>query len=145
MRIFLPTPRQTNFLLLLSCAALALAFYLRHSIIDASPLIAACASGAPRATCWLRQFIIELYEMQFFGGLALLTAILHLARPRIGMLAIAIVAAGFGLVLSNAGTAALAAGLLIIAFARPVPASTRPPVPIAPPRTTTPASSRTTH
>lgn len=145
MRFFVPTPRQTNFLILLACAAGALAFYLRHSIVEAQPLIAACAAGAPRASCLLRQFIIELYEMQFFGGIALIAAVLNLARPHTGMFAIALIATSLGLILYNAGVAALAAGLLIIAFARPAYASMRPPARITTPRTTKPANSRTTH
>ena len=145
MRLFVPTPRQTNFLILLVCASGALAFYLRHSIVEAEPLIAACAAGVPRPSCRLRQFIIELYEMQFFGGIALVAAILHLARPRTGMFTIALIATSFGLILYNAGIAALAAGLLIVAFARPAYASKQAPMRITAPRTTKPANSRTTH
>jgi hypothetical protein len=142
MRYFVPTARQTNSLILLAFAALVLAFYLRHSIIDSQPLIAACTAGAVRASCPMRVFLIELTEMQFFGGLALVAAILHLIRPRLGMFAIALVATSFGLLLANAGPAAFAAGLLIIAFARPAHARTRAPVRIEPPRTTRPASSK---
>jgi len=145
MRFFVPTPRQTNFLILLACASGALAFYLRHSIVEAQQLIAACAAGVPRPSCNLRQFLIELYEIQFFGGIALVAAILHLARPRTGMFTIALIATSFGLILYNAGVAALAAGLLIAAFARPAYASTQTPVRLTTPRTTKPASSRTTH
>lgn len=145
MRLFLPTPRQTNFLILLACGSVALALYLRHSIVDAQPLIAACAAGAPRASCRFRQFIVELYEMQFFGGVALVAAFLHLARPHVRKFAIGLAAAGFGLFLLNSASAALAVGLLVIAFARPVLANTQTPMRPAPPRTIKPASSRTTH
>jgi hypothetical protein len=145
MRYFFPSPRQTNFLILTGCAAVAFGFYLRHSILDAQPLIAACAAGAPRAACSIRQFLIELYEMQFFGGVALVAAILHFARPRLVMFAVALAASCLGLFLSNTGAAALAVGILLIAFARPAHASRLPPMQLTPPRTTKPASSRTTH
>lgn len=145
MRYFLPAPRQTNFLILGGCAAVAFGFYLRYSILGAEPLIAACAAGAPRASCSIRLFIIELSEMQLFGGVALVAAILHFARPRVDMFAVALVASSLGLLLSNTGAAALAVGVLIIAFARPAHASKLPPMQLTPPRTTKPASSRTTH
>ena len=144
MRYFVPTPRQTNFLILLGSAAVALAFYLRFSVVEAPTLIAACSANAWRVSCGIRQLLIELYEMQFFGGVALVAAVLHFNRPRVGMFAIALVATCLGLVLFNAGSAALAAALLIIAFARPVHASKRQPARREPPRTTLPASSKPT-
>jgi hypothetical protein len=145
MPYFVPTPRQTNFLILLASAVVALAFYLRLSLVEAPLLVAACAGNASRVSCGIRQLLIELYEMQFFGGVALVTATLHFNRPRVGMFAIALVATCFGLFLFNAGSAALAAALLIIAFARPVRASKRQPARREPPRTTLPASSKPTH
>jgi hypothetical protein len=144
MRYFLPSPRQTNFLILLACAMLVLALYLRLTVVDAPLLIAACAAKAARASCGLRLFIVELYEMQFFGGLALLTAALHFARPRVSVFAISLAATCLGLILINAGTAALAAALLIIAFARPAHASKQPPARREPQRTTSLASSKPT-
>jgi len=145
MRYFVPTPRQTNFLILLGSAMVALAFYLRLSMVEAPVLIAACAANASRVSCGMRQLLVELYEMQFFGGVALVAAILHFNRPRVGMFTIALVATCLGLILFNAGSAALAAALLIIAFARPVHASKRQPARRELPRTTLPANSKPTH
>jgi len=65
---------------------------------------------------------IALYNKSAFGWIALIAAALNLVRPSIVLMTIAIAAGGMGLVLHNAGLAGLAAGLLIMSLARPVPA-----------------------
>jgi hypothetical protein len=144
MRYFLPPPRQTNFLILLGCTSFGVAIYLRFALVEVPLLISACAANAGHASCGIRQFIVELHEMQFFGGIALVAAIFQLAQPRVAVFAVALAATCLGLVLYNVGTAGLAAGLLIISFARPAHASKRPPAHKAPARTTSPASSKPT-
>jgi hypothetical protein len=64
-----------------------------------------------------------LFNHQVFGVLALLAAIIHLLRPTLLIFAVALVAAGFGIVLYNVGLSALAVGLLILSFARRAPAT----------------------
>jgi hypothetical protein len=54
---------------------------------------------------------------------ALAAAALHLVRPSILLMSIAIAAAGFGLVLHNTDLSGLAAALLLLSLARPVPAA----------------------
>jgi len=64
-----------------------------------------------------------LFNHDVFGAVALLAALLNLIRPSIVLTSLALAAAGFGIVLHNAGLAALAAGLLILSLARPAPAT----------------------
>lgn len=145
MRLYVPTPRQTNLLLLIGFAAFGYALYLRFLVVEASSIEFACAEGLPRAVCGLRKVAVELYELQFFGGAALVFAILHFARPRFIMLVIALTAAVLGLVLSNTGVSALAAAILVMAFARPAHANKSMPAPATARRATGPASSSTSH
>ena len=66
---------------------------------------------------------IVLYQHQVFGGVALAAALLNLVRPSIVLVAVALAAAAFGMVLHNADLSALAAGVLILSLARPAPAT----------------------
>jgi hypothetical protein len=54
--------------------------------------------------------------------LALAAAVLNLIRPQLALFAIALMAGGFGIVLYNVALSAFAAALLVLSFARPVPA-----------------------
>jgi hypothetical protein len=54
---------------------------------------------------------------------ALAAALLNLVRPSIVLVAVALAAAGYGLVMHNADLSALAAGLLILSLGRPAPAA----------------------
>jgi hypothetical protein len=65
---------------------------------------------------------IALYTHNVFGGVALAAALLNLLRPSIVLVAVALAAAGYGLVMHNADLSALAAGLLILSLGRPAPA-----------------------
>ena len=61
-----------------------------------------------------------------FGWIALAAALLNLVRPSIVLMSVALAAAGFGLVMHNAGLSGLAVALLILSLARPAPAPARP-------------------
>lgn len=145
MRLYLPTPRETNLLILLGFAAFGYALYLRFLVIDAPSIEFACAEGLARAVCTVRRTVIELRDLQFFGGLALVCAALHFIRPRFATLAIGVAAALFGLILRNTGVSALAAAILIMGFARSAHSDTSKPGPAAGLRTTVPANSRAFH
>jgi len=56
-----------------------------------------------------------------FGWIAFGAALINLARPSVIVFTLGLAATAFGLVLYNAGLAGIAAGLLIMSFARPVP------------------------
>jgi hypothetical protein len=54
---------------------------------------------------------------------ALAAAVLNFIRPSIVLVALALAAAGLGIVLHNTDLSALAAGVLILSLARPAPAA----------------------
>src|SRR5215475_3186241 len=104
MPLFLPTPRQTNWLLIVGFLAVGEALYLRYLVIEHAPVSLAC-QAEPNKTwlCMTFTAVIALYNKSVFGWVAL-------------------AAAGMGLVLHNGGLAGLAAALLILSLARPAPA-----------------------
>lgn len=141
---FLPAPRQTNWLILLGFSALAATIYVRHTILEAEALTQICAGGAPLAMCGVRRAILELSALGVFGGVAVILAVLHFARPQTGLFAAALFVTVLGFIWGNPVASAFAAAVLTIAFARPR-ASSRRPAPSASPPATTPANSRTIH
>jgi hypothetical protein len=120
--LFLPTARQTNWLLIVGFLAVGEAFYVRYMAIENVNVELACQAGLKTWLCSTFRLSIVLFNHEVFGGVALVAALLNLLRPSIVLIAIALVAAGFGIVLHNADLAALAAGLLILSLARPAPA-----------------------
>jgi hypothetical protein len=120
--LFLPTARQTNWLLIVGFLAVGEAFYIRYMAIENLNVELACQAGLKTWLCSTFRLSIVLFNHEVFGGVALVAALLNLLRPSIVLIAVALVAAGFGIVLHNADLAALAAGLLILSLARPAPA-----------------------
>jgi hypothetical protein len=148
MRLFLPTPRETNLLVVFGCAALGYGLYLRHVIVDSPTLELACAAGLPRVSCLLRRTVTEFQQMQLFGGVALAASIVNFLNPRFAAFAVAMCAATLGLVLGNGDVSAIAVGLLVVSFARPVRhsrASKPLPAPETPSPPIAPANSKTFH
>src|SRR5262245_52573351 len=123
MPLFLPTPRQINWLLIVGFMAVGEALYLRYLAIEHAPVSLAC-QAEPNKTwlCMTFTAAIALYNKSVFGWVALAAAALNLLRPSIVLMTVAVAAAGMGLVLHNAGLAGLAAALLILSLARPAPA-----------------------
>jgi len=142
---FLPTPRQTNLLLLLAFATIGAALYLRISIVESDILAAACFAGAERASCGLRRLIFELYALEVFGGVALIAATVHFFKPDAMAFGTALCAAILGLFLNNVVPSAFAAAILVMSFARPVRGGRPRQAPRTARRATPPASSRATH
>ena len=95
---------------------------MRYLAIEHAPVSLACQGGQSTWLCTTFHAAIALYNKSAFGWIALIAAALNLVRPSIVLMTIAIAAGGMGLVLHNAGLAGLAAGLLIMSLARPVPA-----------------------
>jgi len=122
-RLFLPTARATNWLLLAGLLALGQALYLRYLALEYAPVALACQGGLNTWLCATFRLTIVLYQHVVFGWVALAAAVLNLVRPSILLVAVALVASAFGLVLHNAGLAGLAAALLILSLARPAPAA----------------------
>ena len=121
-RLFIPTARQTNWLLLVGLLAVGEAFYLRYLAIEHAPVSLACQGGLNTWLCFTFKVVIALYNKSVFGWVALAAAALNLVRPSIVLMTVAIAAIGMGLVLHNAALAGLAAGLLMLSLARPAPA-----------------------
>jgi hypothetical protein len=121
-RLFLPTARQANWLLAIGFLALGEALYLRYLAIEYAPVALACQAGLKTWLCATFRLVIVLFNHAAFGWLALAAAVLNLLRPSIVFVAVALTAAGFGLVLHNADLSGLAAALLVVSLARPAPA-----------------------
>ena len=122
-RLFLPTARQTNWLLLIGLISLGEALYLRYLAIEYAQVSLACQGGLKTWLCASFRLAITLYTHSVFGWVALGAAVINLVRPSLVLVAIALAAAAFGLVLHNADLAGLAAALLILSLARPAPAA----------------------
>ena len=120
--LFLPTARQTNWLLVIAFLSLGEAMYLRYLAIETSTVSLACQAGLDTWLCSTFRLTIVLFTYDVFGGVALAAALLNLLRPSIVLFSFALAAACFGIVLHNADLSALAAGVLILSLARPAPA-----------------------
>lgn len=119
--LFLPTARQTNWLLIVAFLCLGEAMYLRYQVMENATMSLACQGGLNTWLCGTFRLTSILYPYQVFGGIALAVALLNLLRPSILLVVVALAAAAFGVVLHNADLAALAAGALILSLARPAP------------------------
>jgi hypothetical protein len=121
-RLFLPTARHANWLLVIGFLALGEALYLRYLAIEYATVALACQAGLDTWLCTTFRLVIVLFNHSAFGWIALSAALLNLLRPSIVLVSIALAAAGFGLVLHNADLSGLAVALLIVSLARPAPA-----------------------
>jgi hypothetical protein len=120
-RLFCPTARQTNWLLIVGFLALGEALYLRYLAIEHGQVALACQAGLGTWLCTTFRLTIVLFNHAVFGWVALAAALLNLVRPSLVLVAVGLAATAFGLVLHNAGLAGLAAALLILSLARPAP------------------------
>src|SRR5688500_6340994 len=98
---FIPSARQTNWLLIVSILEVGEALYLRYLVIEHAPVSLACQAGLQSWLCSTMRTVIVLYNHSVFGWVALAAAVLNLVRPSIVLMSIALAAAGFGLVLHN--------------------------------------------
>jgi hypothetical protein len=121
-QLFLPTARQINWLLVVGFLALGEALYLRYLAIEYGPVALACQAGLQTWLCGTFRLVIVLFNLSAFGWVALAAAVLNLLRPSLVFVAVALAAAGFGLVLHNADLSGLAVALLVVSLARPAPA-----------------------
>jgi len=121
--LFLPTARQTNWLLVVGFLSVGEALYLRYLAIENSAVSLACQAGLETWLCTTFRLTIVLYHHQVFGAVALAAALLNFMRPSLVLVTVALAAAAFGVVLHNADLSALAAGVLILSLARPAPAA----------------------
>jgi hypothetical protein len=120
--LFRPTARQLNWLLVIGFLALGQALYLRYLAIENGTVSLACQAGLDTWLCRTFRLTIVLFNHRVFGAVALAVALLNLVRPSLLLVAVALAASAFGVVLHNADLSALAAGVLILSLARPAPA-----------------------
>jgi hypothetical protein len=121
--LFLPTARQLNWLLVVAFLSLGEAMYLRYVAIENVTVSLACQSGLDTWLCATFRLTIVLFNYEVFGGIALAAALLNLLRPSHFLVAVALAAAAFGVVLHNVDLSTLAAGMLILSLARPASAA----------------------
>ena len=123
MRLFLPSARATNVLLIVGFCALGYAFYMRYLVIEQSTVSLTCEAGLNSWLCTSRTVVTALFTYLVFGWAALIVAALNLLRPSLVLFTGALAATCLGLVLYNGGLAAVAAGLLVLSLARRAPAA----------------------
>lgn len=121
MKLFLPSARATNWLLIVGFFSIGYALYMRYLAIEQSTVGLACQGGLNTWLCYTRQITIVLFTYSVFGWFALIAAALNLLRPSLVLFAVALAAASCGVVLYNEGLSALAGGLLVLSFARRAP------------------------
>jgi hypothetical protein len=123
MRLFLPSARATNWLLVVGFSALGYALYMRYQAVENTPVGLACAAGLNTWLCWSRGIIVALYQNSVFGYAALVVAAVNFLRPTLVVFSVALALTCFGVVLYNVGLAAVAAALLVLSLARRAPAA----------------------
>jgi hypothetical protein len=121
MKLFLPSARATNYLLIVGFCSLGYALYIRYLAIEQSNVGLACAGGLNSWLCVSRHIAVILFSYSVFGWTALIVAALNLLRPSLVLFALALGISCFGVVLYNVGLSALAVGLLLLSFARRAP------------------------
>jgi hypothetical protein len=117
------TARQVQWIIVVGFASVGYALYLRYLAIEYSPTALACNGGLQTWLCKSRGIATTLFQNSVFGIIALVIAALHLLRPSIVLLTAGIAVASLGIVLYNVNLSGIAAGLLLLGFARPAPAT----------------------
>lgn len=117
------TPYQVQWLLIVGFLTLGYALYLRYLAIEFTQVRLECEGGLQTMLCKTRALMTYLFKGYVFGTVAIVIAVLNLIRPSIVTLTAGLIAVCFGIVLYNVGLAGVAAGLLILGFARPAPAT----------------------
>jgi hypothetical protein len=121
MKLFLPSARATNYLLIVGFCSIGYALYMRYLAVEQSTVGLACQAGLDTWLCFTRQITIALFTYSVFGWFALIVAGLNFLRPSLVLFAVALAAASCGIVLYNIGLSSLAIGLLVLSLARRVP------------------------
>jgi hypothetical protein len=121
MKLFLPSARASNWLLIVGFCSIGYALYLRYVALEQSNVGLACAAGLDTWLCFTRHIAYLLFSHSAFGWAALGVAAINLLRPSLVLFALALSFACFGVVLYNAGLSSIAVGLLLLSFARRAP------------------------
>src|SRR5215468_1174113 len=121
MKLFLPSARATNWLLIVGFCSMGYALYMRYLAVEQSTVGLACQAGLKTWLCFTRQITIVLFTYSVFGWIAVIVAALNLLRPSLVLFGLALAAAGCGVVLYNVGLSSLATGLMVLSLARRAP------------------------
>ena len=121
MKLFLPTARATNWLLIVGFSAMGYALYMRYLAIEQSTVGLACGAGLNTWLCFSRKIVIALYQNTVFGWTALVLAAINLVRPSLVTFGLGVAAVCLGIVLYNIELSGVAAGLLVLSLARRAP------------------------
>jgi hypothetical protein len=121
MKLFLPSARATNWLLIVGFCSLGYALYIRYLGIQQSSVGLACAAGLDTWLCFSLRIINALFDYDGFGAAALVVAAVNLLRPSLVLFGLALAIACMGVVLYNVGLSSLAVGLLLLSLARRAP------------------------
>ena len=121
--LFLPTARQTNWLLVVGFLSVGYALYLRYTAIEVPVVALACQGGLDTWLCFARKIATALFQHSVFGAIAVGAAMLNLLRTSIVLVTVALAAAGLGIVLYNVTLSAFAVALLMLSLARPAVAA----------------------
>jgi hypothetical protein len=122
MKLFLPSARAANWLLIVGFCSLGYALYMRYTAIEQSSVGLACAAGLDTWLCWSRAMLAVLFKHSVFGFAAVAVALVNLLRPSLVLFALALALTCLGIVLYNVVLSGLAAGLLVLSLARRAPA-----------------------
>ena len=122
MNTFTPSGRQANWLIAIGFAAFGYAIYLRYMIMENVQAGLTCDTGFKSWLCFSRQVFNALDVSGALGWIALGAAVVVFIRPGAVFLSVALVTTALALVVHNSGLGGLAGGLIILSFARPVPA-----------------------
>ncbi|MBS0535362.1 MAG: hypothetical protein JSR72_14990 [Proteobacteria bacterium] len=120
-RLFLPSARETNILLIVGFGALGYALYVRYMGIEQSAIGLACNAGLDTFMCLQRKVWAALFDRAIIGWAAVIIAAINLLRPTLVVFALGLAVACIGVVLYNVMLSALAIGLLLLSFARRAP------------------------
>src|ERR1700685_4197980 len=94
--LFLPTARQTNWLLIVAFLSVGEGFYIRYMAFENLNVELACQAGLQTCLCSTFRLTLVLFNHGGFGAVALVVALLNLLRPSILLVAVTLAAAGFG-------------------------------------------------
>jgi hypothetical protein len=123
MKLFLPSARATNVLLIVGFASLGYALYIRYTALEQSTVGLACGAGLDTWLCASRRIITVMFQNSVFGIGALVIAAINLLRPSLVLFAAALAMACLGVVFYNIVLSSLAFGVLLLSFARRAPES----------------------
>jgi hypothetical protein len=110
--------RQIVSAVVIASVFLGVALCFRYLVLERPGTSGICQGEVDGAVCTAVRLVIYLFHYSVFGWTGVIAAVLNLLRPSFFMLIIGTIAAACGLVLYNAGLAALAVAPLMLSLAR---------------------------